>query len=109
METLENNIVLLKNGAGGINDLDYLTNQRNLLYKDIKQYFENEFSKEDFEDTDTKSRLIELSDKLGFIMEREDSLKQLVIKNTNLLSSKLGKIRNGKKALNAYNKVAGTV
>jgi hypothetical protein len=108
-DTLENNISLLEKGAGGISDLDYLTSQRNLLYKEIKNYFENDFPNEDFDNAGTRSRLTELSDKLGFIMEREGNLKKLVMKNTRLLSLKLGRIRNGKDALNAYNKAAGTV
>eukprot|EP00767_Chilomastix_cuspidata_P008200 gnl/Chilomastix_cuspidata/9321.p4 GENE.gnl/Chilomastix_cuspidata/9321~~gnl/Chilomastix_cuspidata/9321.p4 ORF type:complete len:130 (-),score=26.70 gnl/Chilomastix_cuspidata/9321:598-987(-) len=109
METLENNISKLENGKPVISDLDYLTIERENLYSEIKIYFEKEFPNEDLTDIDTKTRLENLSEKLQFIMEREDKLKNLVLKNSKLLSIRLGKLRNGKNALNAYNRAAENI
>ena len=106
-EALKANIAILEKGGSGIKDLDYLTVQRNLVYKEIRNYFEKIFPGEDLSGADTKSKLSYLSEKLCFIIDRETGLKKLIVQNSKLLSAKLGRMRKGKNALNAYSRTAG--
>jgi|GEM_PF-4822201 hypothetical protein len=109
MEILNNNIAGLEQDKPLIDDLDFLTVQRDLLYQEIQDYFENEFSQEKNDSYEAGNSLNYLLEKLQFIMGREDKLKTLVEKNSELLSLKLGRMRQGKNALNAYNKSAESI
>lgn len=109
MEILQNNIAGLEQDKPLVDDLDFLTVQRDLLYQEIQDYFENEFNQEKNDSYEAGNSLNYLLEKLQFIMKREDKLKGLVEKNSELLSLKLGRMRQGKNALNAYNKSAESI
>ncbi|PID78224.1 MAG: hypothetical protein CSA18_02590 [Deltaproteobacteria bacterium] len=106
MEVLDNNIAKLEKDKPSISDLDYMTIQRDLIYKELTNCFKSEIFNENKEDIDFKKRLENLSYRLGFILEREEKLKNLVKENSRLLSVKLGKMRKGQTALSAYNRTA---
>lgn len=109
METLKGNIMSLKKDKPVITDLDLLTIQRNSLYSEVQAYFEKEFPQEDSKNADFRVKVEFLSEKLNFIMEREDKLKKMVEENSRLLSEKLSRLRKGKSALSAYNKAADNI
>jgi len=107
-EILENNITALKEGLGGIADLDYLTVQRDMIYKEVKEYFDAFSTRGVMENQVFESGLKDIVQRIDFIMERENSLRGLVEKNAELIAARLAKLRKGKTALGAYQKSSNT-
>ncbi|MDY0133118.1 MAG: hypothetical protein RBR53_10680 [Desulforegulaceae bacterium] len=103
-ETVENNISMLKNGKSFLTDVEVLRIERDLFFKEIKSYFDNIFSEESKINLENKIYLEEMVEKLKFIIEREDDLEEVLTEYKKLLSTRLGKMRQGKNALNAYGK-----
>lgn len=105
-EAVENNISMLKKGKNFLTDVDVLTLERDMLFKEIKDYFENIFPDEKSDDNNYSSKsseqLEDMVEKLEFILEREDDLEIVLIEYKKLLSNRLGKMRKGKNALDAY-------
>jgi hypothetical protein len=106
-EAVENNISMLKEGKSFLTDVEVLRVERDLLFKEIKDYFENIFPDENETDPENQHHLTELVEKLKFIIEREDSIEEVLIEYKKLLSKRLGKMRQGKNALDAYGRTWG--
>jgi hypothetical protein len=106
-EAVENNISMLKEGKSFLTDVEVLRVERDMLFKKIKDYFENIFPDENETDPENQHRLTELVEKLKFIIEREDSIEEVLIEYKKLLSKRLGKMRQGKNALDAYGRTWG--
>lgn len=101
-ETVENNISMLKNNKNFLTDIDVLRLERDLLFKEIKYYFENIFPDDNINGSKSPEELEDMVEKLKFIIDREDDLEIVLKEYKNLLSNRLGKMRKGKNALDAY-------
>lgn len=101
-ETVENNISMLKNNKNFLTDIDVLRLERDLLFKEIKYYFENIFPDDNISGSKSPEELEDMVEKLKFIIDREDDLEIVLKEYKNLLSNRLGKMRKGKNALDAY-------
>jgi hypothetical protein len=106
-EAVENNISMLKEGKSFLTDVEILRVERDLLFKEIKDYFENIFPDENEIDPESRHDLTELVEKLKFIIEREDIIEEVLVEYKQLLSKRLGKMRQGKNALDAYGRSWG--
>jgi uncharacterized protein YhaN len=106
-EAVENNISMLKEGKSFLTDVEVLRVERDLLFKEIKDYFENIFPDNNDVSLENQHELAELVEKLKFIIEREDTIEDVLKEYKELLSKRLGKMRKGKNALDAYGRAWG--